>query len=405
MVGVRQVAGRLLRALPEHVAFRLAPGRLGYTSEDIPAPLTVAGERARFLVAPANFAAQGYEWARSAETLSGVGAFNLEVSGTADYQFASDGRVSAVVFERSRTWARAHAAAVREQVTHILIEAERPVLGMTVGRDPLREALWLDRAGVQRGYVSHGSDLRMPRAHADRDPWSPFRDVDPETLAVQEELVAANGRFLREQQRPVFVSTPDLLVDFPDATWLPVVVDGAQWASTSAVLERARPIVVHSPTSATLKGSHLIEETLRRLHEREIIDYRFVNGVAHGEMPALYDDADIVLEQFRLGSYGRTAIEAMAAGRVVIGHVSSAVRSVVSRATGRDLPLLQATPDTLEELLLDTLADRDNARAHAAAGPDFVSHAHGRASAARVLAPFLGVAAESSQAVNATMGG
>ncbi len=96
-----------------------------------------------------------------------------------------------------------------------------------------------------------------------------------------------------------------------------------------------------------MKGTQLIAPVLERLAERGTIDFRYVEGVAAADMPALYGEADIVLDQFRIGSYGVAACEAMAAGRVVVGHVSPAVRSHVLRATGLELPIVEATPDSL----------------------------------------------------------
>ena len=85
--------------------------------------------------------------------------------------------------------------------------------------------------------------------------------------------------------------------------------------------------------------------------------------------------ADIVLDQFALGSYGVLACEAMAAGRVVVGNVNAHVRDRVGRV-GRDLPIVQATPRDLGEVLLELIADPDAARKAAAAGREFVADVH-----------------------------
>src|SRR5690606_40172359 len=111
------------------------------------------------------------------------------------------------------------------------------------------------------------------------------------------------------------VSTPDLLLDAPRAVWLPVVVDPQRWRSENPVLTRARPVVVHVPSNPWLKGSDVVDAELTRLAERGVVDYRRVSGIASAEMPAVLAEADIVVDQLRMGLYGVAACEAMAGGR------------------------------------------------------------------------------------------
>src|SRR5665811_2516908 len=85
-----------------------------------------------------------------------------------------------------------------------------------------------------------------------------------------------------------------------------------------------------------MKGSDLIDPLLERLHADGVIEYRRVQDIEPKEMPAIYGDADIVVDQLALGSYGVAACEAMAAGRIVLGHVSEQVRSAAQEAAGLD---------------------------------------------------------------------
>ena len=117
-----------------------------------------------------------------------------------------------------------------------------------------------------------------------------------------------------------------------------------------------------------------------------MIRYRAARGVAPEAMPALLAEADVVLDQFSLGSYGVLACEAMAAGRVVVGNVGGRVRDRVRDLVGEDPPLVQATPDDLEDVLRGLLADPDGARAAALRGLDFVGRVHDGHRSGQVLA-------------------
>lgn len=378
---MRRMAVGTVHRLPTRMTERLRAliARRPYTPP--PPPVDVPSSPTRLFIAPANYAGQAWAWARAAENhLPDVGARNMAaVSG---YGFRADCAVPKSVLA-SLPWQRRQRAAI-ERFTHVLVEAELPILprhGVNAGQ----EIRMLRERGLRVATVCHGSDIRLPSEHALRDPWSPFRDGRYPALAHLEGIVARNRELLatlRHDGVPAFVSTPDLLVDVPWATWLPVVVDVEEWTGGDAPLERRVPIVVHAPSRATLKGTDLVEPVLRSLAAEGRIEFRAAAGLDRAGMRELYRSADVVLDQFRLGIYGAATCEALAAGRVVISHVAEQSRSAAAAASGIELPIIEATGDTLRDVLLDVLANREAPRELAACGPEFVRSLHdGRASA------------------------
>lgn len=365
---------------PDGIIGRLA-GRL-LRGEDVP-PTTVPGTPVRLYISPTNYSGQGYAWARAVEHADpGIGARNVAVELPGGYGFRADTVVPIATVNASAAWAEAEWEAAR-QFTHVLIEAERSMFGRRFGRDLRAEIAALEEAGASVAFLCHGTDIRDPREHARRTPWSPYPD-DPRTSTLQADA-EANLTLLTELRRPTFVSTPDLLDDVPWATWCPVVVDAAPFATAEAPFTRAVPRVVHVSSSAAQKGTDLIEPALAELSARGLIDYRLVTGASIEDMPRVYADADIVLDQFRLGSYGVAACEAMAAGRLVVGHVLPGIRDRVTADFGRDLPIVEATPDTLRDVLTGLISDPAAASRIAAQGPGFVSAVHSGAASARIL--------------------
>ncbi|WP_141397169.1 hypothetical protein [Mobilicoccus massiliensis] len=301
-------------------------------------------------------------------------------------RFPTDYEVPPAVF-RDLTWQREQRAAL-EAYTHVLVEAERPVLGSLYG-NCAEETPALTRLGLQVAHIVHGSDARRPDVHASAHPHSPFRDGhDPRTARLQR-LTDRNVAYLRECGVPVFVSTPDMVDVVPGARWCPVVVDADAWASDTPVLERARPVVVHAPSNGWLKGSDLVDPLMTELHEARVIEYRTLRGLDRAGMLREYRGADIVLDQFVLGLYGVAAAEAMAAGRVVVAYVGDASRRVVREATGEEVPIVEADPGTLVDVIGHLIAARDEARGLAAEGPCFVRRIHSGALSAVALGDFL----------------
>jgi len=378
------------RVLPERLRVALGPVHLRFEKSDIPPPPAVPPTPVRLYIAPRNFAGQGYAWARAVEGLSGVGAVSMAFQRPGGFAFDVDDAVPEAVYAGSRRW-QSSRRELLPQFSHVIIEAGRPLLGRLMGADPCAEARWLRARGVAVAMLCHGSDIRLPSRHRELEAFSPFEPTWELTDALETQA-ARLAAGIAELKAPVFVSTPDLLLDVPDATWVPVVVDVERWAAAGrgVPFEREVPVVVHAPSSAHIKGTALIEPVLESLAVRGLVDYRRIDGVPAARMPEVYGDADVVLDQFRIGNYGVAACEAMAAGRLVVSHVSEFVRGHARAAAGADLPVLEATPDTLEQVLLDVLADRPRARAFAAQGPAFVSTLHSGPRSADALAPFLG---------------
>jgi glycosyltransferase involved in cell wall biosynthesis len=81
-------------------------------------------------------------------------------------------------------------------------------------------------------------------------------------------------------------------------------------------------------------------------------EYAEVTGVTQREALEVYARADLVVDQLCVGSHGVFAVEAMSLAKPVLCHVASSLRDRFPD----DLPLIQADPDTVTEVLADWLA-------------------------------------------------
>lgn len=387
-----RIGARLLRArLPERLMVWLLPADVRYDPAKVPPPIEVPIGGVRLLIGPANFAGQGYAWARAAERIPGVGAVNMQYRAGDDFGFPADYEVPKGIWTFSRRWRRRQRREVGRGFTHVLFEAEKSPFGATSARKLVHDVNWLRKRGVAVGMISHGTDIRLPSRHAQIDEFSPFRDADPTWVTVLESRARANHAVLDRLRVPEFVSTPEMLLDRSGSTWLPVVVEPLRWRTEASLLAREKPIVLHAPTNPIVKGTGKIEPILETLDRDGAIDYRRVVKVSADLMPALYAESDIVLEQFALGMYSVTAVEAMAAGRLVIAHVHQQVRDHVRDVTGWEIPVVSATSNDLADVLHDVRERREHYRSIARRGPAFVDAVHDGEFSARVFSSFLGV--------------
>ena len=343
-------------------------------------------------IGPANMAGQAWAWAKALEReRPGTATDVLMVDRGSALVFPADELVPSGVFGRDLAWQQRMERRVLGTWTHALLESGRAVTGTLHGKDFRGDARILTEHGIPVALVLHGSELRDPRRHVLAEPWSPFRDATDPWVASVQATVDLLRPAIDDFDGPRLVSTPDLLLDLPDAVWLPVVVDPDVWRPGGPVLERDVPVVLHAPSRAAIKGTDHVEQALEPLVRAGRIEYRRVEGVSPDQVPHEVAAADVVLDQFAIGSYGVMACQAMAAGRVVVGHVSDQVREHVTAATGLELPLLEATPATLGAVLEQVLDDRAAAARSAAAGHEFALAVHGGARSAGVLADVLGL--------------
>lgn len=356
----------------------------------VPEPASAAGIASqRLLVSPFNYSGQAWQWARTVRG-NDTEAVNLAMQAPGDRGFLTDFSVPATIFLGSAEWKSRQAAALGG-FTHLLIESFTSPLGNGRGDAFRLELQGWHAAGKRIAFLCHGSDIRSPRTHRERSSFSPFTARESDARRLQKRVDAAH-RLITDTGYPVFVSTPDLLHDVPEATWLPLVIDAERWRTAGERRELLSdngtvPVVTHAPTSPVLKGSAFVARAAEQLSAQ--IEYRPLSGVAAADMPAAIAAADIVVDQLLIGSYGVAACEAMAAGRVVIGNVDAEIRAQVQNISGIELPIIQADPHTIETVLRELAANPEVLRAHAEAGPQFVGAVHTGARTKEVLRDFL----------------
>jgi hypothetical protein len=345
------------------------------------------------LIAPANFAGQGQAWARALERSGLASAANWAFQADPVFAYPSDHAAPISLNAAPKAFQAAQFEQVVEQFQGVVAESGRPIFGRLFDYSPPREARAREAAGLAVAIMWHGSDVRLPSRHRQTHRLSPYALPAMRVRAAELESTARrNRRALLGLGLPQLVSTPDLLDQVPGALWCPVVVSPQANGPGASVLTGRLPRVVHVPSNPSRKGSDLIDGPLRRLAQAGVIDYVRAEGLPAAEVRRLYATADIVADQFRLGIYGVAAVEAMAAGRLVVSDVDPEVYQAVKDATGWDLPIERVAAPELEGALAAIVADPEPHRAKAAAGQAFAAAVHSGERSARVIAAALGLA-------------
>ena len=113
--------------------------------------------------------------------------------------------------------------------------------------------------------------------------------------------------------------------------------------------------MVHAPSSRTRKGTEHVVAACAALD----VDLEIVEGLDHREAFERYRRADVIVDQLNAGWYGVFAIEAMALGKPVVTFLHDEAVRRTEEAFGLEVPIVNATKDTLVEALRPLVASAD----------------------------------------------
>jgi hypothetical protein len=167
------------------------------------------------------------------------------------------------------------------------------------------------------------------------------------------------------------VGSYDAIRWVPDAEVIPPGIDLAR-IEPAPPCDRKRPLIVHAPSHRGRKGTEHVVAACEGLEA----DLELVEGLHHHEAFERYRAADIVVDQLNAGWYGLFAIEAMALGKPVVTFLHEEAVRRTEEAFGTQVPILNATKETLRERLRELVASAEERRRIGAASRAYVEHVH-----------------------------
>ena len=110
---------------------------------------------------------------------------------------------------------------------------------------------------------------------------------------------------------------------------------------------KAIPKLVHAPSEKGIKGTKYVENAINELKKEGYqFEYLELHKVANDEAQRIYrEEADVIIDQFILGSYGNLAIEAMYYGKPVMCYLCD---DLIQKEFP-DCPIVNANIDNLKE--------------------------------------------------------
>jgi glycosyltransferase involved in cell wall biosynthesis len=167
------------------------------------------------------------------------------------------------------------------------------------------------------------------------------------------------------------VGSYDAIRWVPDAQVIPPGID-VQAIEPAPPTSRERPVVVHAPSSRSRKGTEHVVLACAELG----VDLEIVEGLDHREAFERYRNADVIVDQLNAGWYGVFAIEAMALGKPVVTFLHDEAVRRTEEAFGLEVPIVNASKETLVDVLRPLLASVDERIRVGTASRAYVEEVH-----------------------------
>jgi glycosyltransferase involved in cell wall biosynthesis len=226
----------------------------------------------------------------------------------------------------------------------------------------MRDLPLLKAAGKGIVVTYQGDDARQGdfcRAHF---AISPASEVEPgyyttETDAHKRRAIEYMSRYADR----MFSVNPDLLHVLPSrAQFIPYAsVDLDEWKPVDPRPEPAAPVLLHAPSHRGVKGTRHVMAAVNRLRDEGVpFEFVLVENQPREKARAMYAGADLLLDQLLCGWYGGVAVECMALGKPVVAFMREGDLHFISSDMRRDLPIINATPATVYQVIKEWLTVR-----------------------------------------------
>jgi glycosyltransferase involved in cell wall biosynthesis len=142
--------------------------------------------------------------------------------------------------------------------------------------------------------------------------------------------------------------------------------------------------VAHAPSKRAVKGTDAVLAAVSALRGRGApIELELIEGVPNREARRRYAEADVIVDQLRIGWYGMFAIESMALAKPVVVRLDEEAAVETEEAFGLGLPLVRADEQSLEDVLAGLLESRESLPELGRLSREYVERVHSHTEVAR----------------------
>ncbi|WP_243372108.1 glycosyltransferase [Microvirga solisilvae] len=248
----------------------------------------------------------------------------------------------------------------------------------------LLDLLVLKAAGKRICFHFRGSEVRRASLFRAENKFH-YVDEDPERLfkKFREPSQDIYINYISAVADRVFVTDPELQSYVPGSVIIPRYFELPETFEARPLRDK-NPVVLHAPSRRGVKGTEFVLSAVEQLRREGLkFEFRMVEGTSNAEILEAIADADILVDQLRIGWYGVLAVEGFALGRSVISYIRP---DLVGAFGDRGMPVGNADPETLIGILREHIENPGLREANARAGREWFQKTH---STQAVIEPLL----------------
>jgi glycosyltransferase involved in cell wall biosynthesis len=216
----------------------------------------------------------------------------------------------------------------------------------------------LKLAGKKIVVSPYGSDVIMPSKIKNKYKWNVALFIEESYPDIDETVISKNIQYFTKYADYIicggdlgeYIPTYDMWMHFVGIelnVWTPVYQTN-----------NSKVKIVHAPNHRALKGTQYLIDACEKLkNDGYPIELIIVEKMNNEAAKKIYEQADIIADQFIMGWYGLFAIEAMSLGKPVLCYMREDLLRGNPRA--KDCPIVSANPDNLKENLIKLIKDKE----------------------------------------------
>ncbi len=190
--------------------------------------------------------------------------------------------------------------------------------------------------------------------------------------------------------RQIFCLNPDLCNTAEGSVFVPYAKGSfyeIQRAKRYSIGKSIR--IAHATNNPLAKGTSFFKKAIdavRSHYPNVVVDY--IEKVDNKTALARIAECDVLFDQVLLGWYGGVAVEAMQLGKPVITYIREGDLRHIPADMRRDLPVINANPDTIEEVLRDIAENPGKLKELSEKSVYYVNQYHDPQKVARMVAGY-----------------
>lgn len=228
----------------------------------------------------------------------------------------------------------------------------------------------LKLAGKKVYFHFRGSEVRLRGTQLEKNKFN-YVESAPHAFLRLDSDKNAFIEYVKSICDGVFVVDREVYEYVQGGKILPIMLDLEEWDYVGLVNTEI-PLIIHAPSDKDIKGTTDILAAVETLKAEGLkFEFTLVENLSIQEARKLYERADIIIDQLKMGWFGTLTVEAMALGKPVICYLREDLID-----SNEEIPIANANPSNIVQVLRRLIEDKNQRNKLSYLGRDYAIEHH-----------------------------